>query len=175
MKDITDKNFGVIIAFWLPGFLLLWGLSYSSRDIAFWLNKSGGADAPTVGNFLYVTLASLAAGLLISAFRWLFVDHFLSVCGVWVKGLRRPELNMSRLVNKDVLAAFGGAVENHYRYYQYYSNTLVAVTFGFIVYACSEKDVWLSKLTVAVVGTGIALLLAAVILFVSITTRRRKF
>jgi hypothetical protein len=62
MKDITDKTFGVIIAFWLPGFLLLWGLSYSSRDIAFWLNKSGGADAPTAGNFLYVTLASLLSG-----------------------------------------------------------------------------------------------------------------
>jgi len=23
MKDITEKNFGVIIAFWLPGFLVL--------------------------------------------------------------------------------------------------------------------------------------------------------
>ena len=29
MKDITDKNFGVIIAFLLPGFLFLWGLSFS--------------------------------------------------------------------------------------------------------------------------------------------------
>jgi hypothetical protein len=29
MKDVTDKNFGVIIAFLLPGFLLLWGLTYS--------------------------------------------------------------------------------------------------------------------------------------------------
>ena len=26
VKDITDKNFGVVIAFWLPGVILLWGL-----------------------------------------------------------------------------------------------------------------------------------------------------
>ena len=161
MKDITDKNFGVIIAFWLPGFLLLWGLSYSSPDIALWLRKSSGAEAPTVGSFLYATLASLAAGLLISAVRWLLVDHFFWVCGFLVRGLRRPALDMSRLTGEGVLAAFSGAVENHYRYYQYYSNTLVAVAVGFIAYAGSEKGVWLSKLGFIVAGIEIALLLAA--------------
>jgi hypothetical protein len=161
--NITDKNFGVVIAFWLPGFLLLWGLSYSWPDIAVWLSRSNGTDAPTVGNFLYATLASLAAGLLISAVRWLFVDGFFRLCGLVVprSGLQRPALNMSRLTSKDVLAAFSGAVENHYRYYQYYSNTLVAVAVGFLAYAGSGKVVWPSKLTVAVAAIGITLLLAA--------------
>jgi hypothetical protein len=43
MKDINDKNFGVIIAFWLPGFVLLWGLSHSLPDIAVLLSKPNGA------------------------------------------------------------------------------------------------------------------------------------
>jgi hypothetical protein len=32
-SDVIDKNFGVVIAFWLPGFLLLWGLTYSFTDL----------------------------------------------------------------------------------------------------------------------------------------------
>jgi hypothetical protein len=51
MKDVNEKNFGVIIAFWLPGFLFLWGLSYSWPEVATWLAKSGSGDAPTVGDF----------------------------------------------------------------------------------------------------------------------------
>jgi hypothetical protein len=78
MKDVTGKNFGVIIAFLLPGFVLLWGLSYSSKPIADWLARSSGSDAATIGGFLYSTLASLALGLLVSATRWLLVDHFLT-------------------------------------------------------------------------------------------------
>jgi hypothetical protein len=161
MKDVTDKNFGVVIAFWLPGFLLLWGLSYSSPDIASWLSGSSRLGEASVGSFLYSTLASLAVGLLISAVRWLVVDHFLWLCGYCVEHLRRPELDLSRLTNKDVMAAFSGAVENHYRYYQYYSNTLIAVIIGFIDYAWNEGGIELSRLTVAVIGVGIALLLAA--------------
>jgi hypothetical protein len=31
MKEITDKNFGLTIAFLLPGFLLLWFLALSDN------------------------------------------------------------------------------------------------------------------------------------------------
>jgi hypothetical protein len=161
MKEITDKNFGVLIAFWLPGFLLLWGLSYSSPNIASWLTKSSEAESPTVGNFLYTTLASLAVGLLISAVRWAFIDHILSFCGRWIPGLSRPKLDFSKLKDENVLAAFSGAVENYYRYYQYYSNTLVAVIIAFSAYLQSENSVWQSYLTLEVVGIAVILLFAS--------------
>jgi hypothetical protein len=47
-----------------------------------------------------------------------------------------PEIGFEALAEKDKLAAFLGVVENHYRYYQYYSNSLVAVELGGFSYLC---------------------------------------
>src|ERR1700730_16476453 len=135
MKDVTEKNFGVIIAFLVPGFLLLWGLSYSSPEIDGWLAKSNAANAPTIGGFLYATLTSLALGLLISAFRYLIIDGFLHR----VTGLN-PEFDFTKLKDKDALAMFQAAVENHYRYYQYYSNTFVALVMAFPLYVVYARE-----------------------------------
>jgi hypothetical protein len=121
MKEIRE-NFGVIIAFLLPGFLLLWGLSFSFENVAQWLAASSGEEAPAIGEFLYATLASLALGLLISAFRWATIDTLLGRLGV-----KDPGLDFGKLKEKDRYEAFIGAVENHYRFYQYYSNTLIAI------------------------------------------------
>src|SRR5579864_5217970 len=134
MKDVADKNFGVIIAFLLPGFISLWGLSYSSPTIATWLAKSSAADAPTIGGFFYSTIASLALGLIISAVRWLIIDTSLR----WVTDL--PELNFRKLKEKDNFQAFQGIVENHYRYYQYYSNALIAIILSFGAYVISAPE-----------------------------------
>ena len=62
MKEITDKNFGLIIAFLLPGFLLLWFLALSDNDnseIGPWLKSFSDLS---VSGLLYVILASLALG-----------------------------------------------------------------------------------------------------------------
>jgi hypothetical protein len=53
MKDINDKNFGVIIAFWLPGFILLWGLSLSFDEVAKWLAQPGKGEASIAGFLLW--------------------------------------------------------------------------------------------------------------------------
>jgi hypothetical protein len=157
MKDITDKNFGVIIAFLIPGFMLLWGLSYSSSMVAAWLVKSSAADAPTVGGFLYATLASLALGLLISAIRWFFVDHFL----YYFTCLKQTKVDFSKLKTKEAFAAFEGVVENHYRYYQYYSNTFVAVVISFAAYLWAGKDTSSKTVIFGVILLCVVLLLAS--------------
>jgi hypothetical protein len=120
------KNFGVIIAFLLPGFLLLWSASASSPQIGAWLNAASEGNGGTVGGFLYATLASLALGLLISAVRELGLDWLHHRTGV-----KRLTVSFSNLARPDALAAFQGAIENYYRYHQYYGNTLVAVFLGF--------------------------------------------
>lgn len=128
MGGVSNRNFGLVIAFVLPGFAALWGLSRVSSDVSFWLSGSGsGAGDPTVGGFCYVSLASLAAGMTVSAVRWLLVDTFLSCTGV-----RRPRWDDSMLVEK--LEAFEALVENHYRYYQFYANTFVALAFSYAVW-----------------------------------------
>lgn len=129
-SDVIDKNFGVVIAFWLPGFLLLWGLAYSFPQLSALLPKSAEGDAPTVGGFLYIALASLAVGLIVSAIRWMIIDALMHWTGV----LQSNKIDYGQLKDKDILNAFQAAVENHYRYYQYYSNSLVSVLASFIIY-----------------------------------------
>jgi hypothetical protein len=70
--------------------------------------------------FLYVTLASVRAGMTVSTVRWATVDPLHALTGI-----RRPLRNDARL--QDRLAAFEAPVENHYRYYQFYANMLVAL------------------------------------------------
>lgn len=151
MTDITGRNFGVVIAFWLPGFILLWGLSYSSDEISALLGRGGNADDPTVGGFLYVTLASLALGMLISAVRWMLVDQFI----YRFTGLKYDPVDFSKLKEKDTFAAFSGIIENHYRHYQYYSNTLVAIVAALLTYRISSNggmpvSMWLALLLIIV-------------------------
>ena len=76
-----------------------------------------------------LTLALLSLGLLLSGLRWATVDQFLErEC--WIFGEALPRIDFKELDNKDTLVAFLRIVENHYRYYQYYSNSLVAVELG---------------------------------------------
>ena len=138
MKDLNEDSFGLLIAFLLPGFILLWGLSFTSPVVASWLTTSSSEHAIAVGGFLYSTLASLALGLLVSAVRWLIIDHPLE----WL-GIHGKRLKYEKLKDKDILATYQAIVANHYRYYQYYSNSLVAIIGAFATYwieKYQEKD-----------------------------------
>ena len=123
-----EKNFGHAIALLLPGFALLYGLALSFEDIAAWLQVASADKGPTVGGVLYATLASLSLGLFVSAIRWMLIDRGLLRC------VEQPDLNFGNLKEKDTLSAFEGAVANHLRYYQYYSNMFTAGLLGGILY-----------------------------------------
>ena len=152
MKDVSEKNFGLVIAYLLPGFICLWGLSFSSNEIAAWLANSSAGESPSVGGFLYATLASLAIGLVLSALRWLVIDHF----HYWT-GIPPPSIDFSELRDADKFAAFQAVVEAHYRHYQYYSNTLVGIIVSFLTYIVRGPDFPSWYTWVAVVAILIAL------------------
>ena len=122
MREVTGQNFGFLIAYVLPGFVTLWGISYFSPTVAGWLFAPPGATNSTasVGGFLYVTLASVGAGLTASTIRWALIDRLHHLTGI-----RRPSWDDSKLQER--LGAFEALVENHYRYYQFYGNMLVAM------------------------------------------------
>jgi hypothetical protein len=126
VRDLTSDNFGILIAYLLPGFVALWAARPLVPAIDAWLAVTPDR-APTVGGFLYVTLGSVAAGMLVSIIRWALLDtlHHRT-------GLSQPAWDFTRF--PATMAAFDSLVQDHYRYYQHYGNMLVAIA---LVYASS--------------------------------------
>ncbi len=123
MQDVSTKNFGLLIAYLIPGFATLWGVSYFSPVVRSWLGSTADSS-PSVGGFLYVTLASVSAGLTVSTIRWLVIDSIHHHTGI-----QQPNWDFSRL--GQTVAAYDVLKEIHYRYFQFYSNSLVALTIAF--------------------------------------------
>jgi hypothetical protein len=124
MKEITISNFGVLISYLLPGVTALWGLSYASPTVRGWFGALP-PTAPTIGGFLYVTLAAVAAGLVLSTVRWMILDTIHALTG-----LRRPEFDYTKLAAK--VEGFDVLVRHHYEYYKFHGNFLLALIFAWV-------------------------------------------
>lgn len=126
MTSVTQANFGLLIAYLLPGAIVLATFAEFSPVLHAWLAEPA-PNGPTVGGFLYATLASVGAGLTLSTLRWLILDTIHHRTGV-----EPPDWNFATLQgNYD---AFAGAVENHYRYYQFYGDALLAMVMAIAVH-----------------------------------------
>ncbi len=123
MKEVSSSNFGLLIGFLLPGFAVLWGVSYFSETVAHWLAGSG--TTPTVGGFMYVTLASVGAGVTVSTVRWLVIDTIHR----WT-GIRQPRWNFARL--QDNVGAYNVLNDIHYKFYLFHANGLIALMFVYV-------------------------------------------
>lgn len=129
MQAVTNDNFGPLIAYLVPGATVLVGISNFSTTLQHWLGNSS-ATAPTIGGFLYLTVAALAAGMTVSALRWAAVDSMHARTG-----LEAPSLDFSRLGQN--VSAFVLLIEIHYRHYQFYANMLVATAIAYVCYRIS--------------------------------------
>lgn len=134
MDSLTNKNFGFAIAYLLPGFVLLGGLSTHFDLISDWMLGLNLESDATIGGFLYSTLTALLLGLICSTIRWLVVDTLHHATGI-----ARPNWNYESL--QDKLGAYSLLEENHYRYYQFYGNTTVAWVAAFFLWRLSETAV----------------------------------
>lgn len=117
MTPVTDRSFGLLIAYLLPGFsaVALWGPLVPGLPAMVYGDAAGG---PTVGGFLYGTLAATGVGLLLSTVRWAVLDAVHHATGV-----RPPVWNYAG--SSSAVDAYRVAVELHYRYYQFYGSTLL--------------------------------------------------
>ena len=161
VKEVSSSNFGLLIAFLLPGFTVLWGASYFSETVRHWLFGSG--TTPTVGGFMYVTLASVAAGVTVSTVRWAVIDTIHR----WT-GLPQPPWDFSRL--QENVAAYNVLNEIHYKYYQFHANLLVAL---FLVYMA--RRIHLGFFAAPFGRFDLGFLLLSVILFVGSRDTLRKY
>ena len=126
MQRVTNDNFGLLIGYVLPGFIGLWGMRYLSTTVDGWLG-SQPTPQPTVSGFLYVTLASVGIGLFASTIRWLTVDKLHYQTGIGHRQWDYAKLQAH-------MQAVEFLVANQYRYYQFYSNSLVSVAFTYTAY-----------------------------------------
>jgi len=106
-----------------------------------------------LGAPIYALMAAMTFGMILSCCRWLIVDRLHHRTCV-----RLPEWNDSRL--DDRLDAFDYLVEVHYRYYQFYANTLVAIVWAYGVNRFTRT------LPLLGVGTDLAALILCFVLFV---------
>ena len=119
MNDAIGKHFGLLIAYVLPGFVTIWALRPFSPEIDAWLRPSPTIPAGIDAVF-FVLLASIFAGMTVSAPRWAVIDT-LHHC----TGLPRPDWDDANLPMR--LTAFANMVEEHYRHYLFHANAAVAV------------------------------------------------
>ncbi len=139
---LNDRQFGILIAYVIPGFIVVNGLAYHWPTVANWLAPG---DQPSVGGFLYVTLASIACGLVVSTVRWLVIDTLLHLTGV-----QEARWSLSEL--REQLPAFEMFVLYTYRYYQFHANCAVALPVWMMLRALDERMIqahWLVTLTIA--------------------------
>ena len=129
MGELSNRNFGLLIAYIVPGFTLLCGVAFPFPPVRDWL-LGAGTDGPSLGGVLYVLIASVAAGMTASAIRWAAIDT-LHHC----TGLSNPRWDDSQLHERT--DAYIWIVENHYRYYQFYGNTAVSLILAWVLWRVS--------------------------------------
>src|SRR5690349_13004595 len=124
--ETINRQFGLTIAFLVPGFIGLGGIALLLPTVSHWLEPIPGQSDAGIGGPIYAILAATAIGLIFSVFRWLIIDHLHH----W-SGISPPTWNLTALEQN--LASFTFVVEQEYRFYQAHSNMLVAILWTYAV------------------------------------------
>jgi hypothetical protein len=147
----SSNQFGLLVAYLLPGFIGLAGVAPLTPLVALWLQPVSQGEAG-FGPPIYTVLAATAVGMILNCFRWLLIDHIHHATGI-----TPPVWDDSRLNER--LTAFNYLVENHYRYYQFVGNTLVAVLLAYSI------NRWIGTSALWGMSTDIGILILCAALF----------
>jgi hypothetical protein len=120
MKDITSTSFGYVIAYILPGMIGLYSLCPISPPVKE-LFKGFLTTNSSIGLFFIAALVSLAVGLQITALRWLIYELMFCRC----RKLTADEFASLGVGSK--LDAFRAAVDEHYRYHQFWGGMSIVL------------------------------------------------
>ena len=114
-----QRHLRPLISYLVPGVTALLGLSPFIPAVQEWFAATPD-NAPTIGGFLYLTVAAFGTGMILSAVRWAFLDALHARTG-----LLPPPRDFSRLGSN--VEAMRLLIEIHYRHYLFFGNELVAV------------------------------------------------
>lgn len=113
MKDFTATTFGFVIAYLLPGLFGLITVSFWSETVRQQFDTFTKAQS-NVGLFFVVTLIALLFGVELTAVRWALFE--LGLC----RSDRLGPDEFGKLKDPAKAAAFRVAVDEHYRYHQFW-------------------------------------------------------
>lgn len=151
MSEPSNRQFNLIVAYLLPGFVGLAGIVPLFPAVADWLRPVDQREYG-IGPTVYALLAATATGMIVSCFRWIIIDQLHHATGI-----KPPAWDDKRLA--DVLGGFDYLVQNHFRYYEFSANTLVA---GIWAYGVNRL---MKTLPILGVGTDIGMVLLTLVLF----------
>jgi len=114
-------NFGLIIAYFLPGILVTYSMRYVSLRIDHLLSAVEEGQV-FVGPATILIVGALAAGLIISSVRVVLVDPLIHLTGV-----PKPRTDYRKLAPPEKWAVYSQVVENIYRFYQFYGNIFLGL------------------------------------------------
>ena len=117
--EVNSRSFGILIAYVIPGWVLLLSASYTSETVADWLSGSL-SSSPTVAGFLFASLASIGLGVFTSTVRWLTIDKVIHALKI-----TPSERSYRRFAESH--HAIESLVQEYYRYYQFHANLAVAL------------------------------------------------
>ena len=125
VQSVTNANFGLLIAYVIPGYLFLLGASLKNEWISQLLGQTQDS-APTIGGVILLTVVAVSIGLVSSTIRWLVIDSFHHRFGLSNDGWKFAQLKSS-------VDGFQFLVESHYRYYQFYGNSVISLPFAMMM------------------------------------------
>jgi hypothetical protein len=151
MTQTSNWQFGLIVAYVLPGFIALAGMAPVLPPVAIWLRPVAQGDLG-LGPPVYTVLAATAIGMFLSCVRWLSIDqvHY------WT-GVRRPDWDDRHLAT--ALSGFDYLVQNHFRYYEFCGNSLVAVLWAY------GLNRYMRTLPFLGAGTDLGIVIVSAVLF----------
>lgn len=121
MVQFAPINFGLIIAYILPGMVAVYGLRYlSPRLDALWSTLEGGQVV--LGPLILIGVSALAVGLIVSSFRVVVLEPIL-----YRTGIPKKSIKYKKIASPENRELFGQMVENVYRYEQFYGNVLLSL------------------------------------------------
>lgn len=155
MKSIGPLDFGMVIAYLLPGFIALYGLRYLSPAVNQLIGLSYTKDGG-IGIEIAIVAFALSAGVVVSAFRANVLDPLQERSGVG-----KPDFDVSKLKDEKALKAYEAAISNTYRFAQFYGNTFVALLF------LTAARAWATGGLLTNVPVVVIVLIALVVLFIA--------
>lgn len=119
---LLDRVFSLLIAFILPGVAALAGIATVNETVKGWF--AGAQANPSFVGYLFVLLAALGLGMIISGVRWFVFERidWFPTCPIVPAA---PAFDLSK--RKEFEEQFRDISHQHYYYYLHHANSSVAV------------------------------------------------